>query len=67
MVEKVIRTLPMKYDSKLCTLEERDDLKIMTADEVHGIFTAYEMRKGKMDHQRKNQHLNPYPRTNLRT
>ena len=34
----------MNYDSKVCTLEEWDDLKIMTVDELHGIFTAYEMR-----------------------
>ena len=34
----------MKYDSKVSTLEERDDLKLMTIDELHGIFTTYEMR-----------------------
>ena len=34
----------MKYDSKVSTLEERDDLDIMTVDELQGIFTAYEMR-----------------------
>ena len=45
--DKVLRTLPMKYDSKVSSLEERDDLKLMTIDELHGIFTAYEMRKGK--------------------
>ena len=34
----------MKYDSKVSTLEERDDIELMTVDELHGIFTAYEMR-----------------------
>ena len=37
----------MKYDSKVSSLEERDDLKLMTIDELHGIFTAYEMRTWK--------------------
>ena len=44
MVSKVLRTLPVKYDSKVSTLEERDDLDDMTVDELHGIFIAYEMR-----------------------
>ena len=34
----------MKYDSKVSSLEERDDLKLMTIDELHGIFTSFEMR-----------------------
>ena len=46
VVEKVLRTLPMKYDSKVSTLEERNDIKLMIVDELHGIFTAYEMRIG---------------------
>ena len=46
VVDKVLRTLPMKYDSKVSSLEEQDDLKIMTVDELHGIFIAYEMRAG---------------------
>ena len=36
----------MKYDSKISTLEERDDLSSMTMDQQHGILTAYEMRTG---------------------
>ena len=67
LVDKVLRTLPMKYDSKVSTLEEQNDLKLMTIDELHGIFTAYEMRTGKNGSQRKKQHLKPYPRTNMRT
>ena len=34
----------MKYDSKISTLEERDDLSSMTMDQLHGILTAYKMR-----------------------
>ena len=34
----------MKHDWKLSTLEERDDLDLMTVDELHGIFITYETR-----------------------
>ena len=67
VVDKVLRTFPTKYDSKVSSLEELDDIKLMTVDELHGIFISYEMRTRKMDHQIKKQHLNPNPRTNLRT
>ena len=43
----------MKYDSKVSTLEEQDDLYDMTVDELHGIFTAYEMRMGHNETSRK--------------
>ena len=46
VVSKVLRTLPMKYDSKVSTPEEQDDLKLVTVDELHGILTSYEMRAG---------------------
>ena len=36
----------MRYDSKVSTIEEWDDLKIVTVDELHGILTMYEMRTG---------------------
>ena len=36
----------MKYDSKVSTLEEGDDLDHVKVDELHGILTAYEMRTG---------------------
>ena len=42
VVSKVLRTLPMRYHS----VEERDDLKKVTMDELHGILTAYEIRTG---------------------
>ena len=34
----------MKNGSKVSSLEELDDLKLMIVDELHGIFIAYEMR-----------------------
>ena len=44
VVSKVLRTLPLKYDSKVSNLKEWDDLEKLTVDELHGILTAYEMR-----------------------
>ena len=44
VVEKVLRTLPTRYNPKVPTVEDRDDLEFLTMDELHGIFTAYETR-----------------------
>ena len=53
VVSKVLRSLPMKYDWNVSTLEERDDLDLVTVDELHGILTAYEMRMGLNESSRK--------------
>ena len=45
----------MKYDSKVSTLEEQDDLDLITVDELHGIFTRYEMRTRHNDPSRKEE------------
>ena len=34
VVNKVLRTFPMNYDSKASTLEEWDDLDLVTVDDV---------------------------------
>jgi hypothetical protein len=44
IVQKVLRSLPMRFDPKISALEERVDLKSISMDELPGIFTAYEMR-----------------------
>jgi hypothetical protein len=44
IVQKVIRSLPMIFDPKISTLEERIDLATLSMDELHGILTTYEMR-----------------------
>jgi hypothetical protein len=44
IVQKVLRSLPMIFDPKISSLEERSDLNSISMDELHGIFTAYEMR-----------------------
>jgi hypothetical protein len=44
IVKKVLRSLPMIFDPKISSLEEREDLGTISMDELHGIFIAYEMR-----------------------
>jgi hypothetical protein len=44
IVQKVLRSLPMRFNPKISALEEISDLNLISMDELHGIFTAYEMR-----------------------
>jgi hypothetical protein len=44
IVQKVLRSLPMRFNPKILALEEISDLNSISMDELHGIFTAYEMR-----------------------
>jgi hypothetical protein len=44
IVQKVLRSLPMRFNPKISALEERLDLNSISMDELHGIFTAYDMR-----------------------
>ena len=44
IVQKVLRSLPMRFNPKISALEERLDLNSISMDELHGIFTTYEMR-----------------------
>jgi hypothetical protein len=44
IVQKVLRSLPMRFNPKISPLEERSDLNSISMDELDGIFTAYEMR-----------------------
>jgi hypothetical protein len=44
IVQKELRSLPMRFNPKISTLEERSDLNSINMDKLHGIFTAYEMR-----------------------
>jgi hypothetical protein len=44
IVQKLLRSLPMRFDPKILALEERSDLNSISMDELHGIFTTYEMR-----------------------
>jgi hypothetical protein len=44
IVQMVLRSLPMRFNTKMSTLEERSDLNSISMDKLHGIFTAYEMK-----------------------
>eukprot|EP00253_Pinus_taeda_P003638 PITA_03638 len=46
IVQKVLRSLPDRFDSKISTIEEAKDIDTLKMDELHGILTTYEMRKG---------------------
>jgi hypothetical protein len=41
---KILRYPPMRFDPNISEVEEREDLGMISMDELHGIFTAYEMR-----------------------
>ena len=44
LVEKVLRSLPTRFDSKVSTIKEIKDLDTLNTDALHGILTAYEIR-----------------------
>ena len=46
-VQKVLRSLSLRFDGKFYALEEMKDLDKLTMDELHGIFIAYETRTKK--------------------
>ena len=46
LVEKVLRSLSSKFESKVSAIEEKQNLQSITMSRLHGILTAYEMRKG---------------------
>jgi hypothetical protein len=58
IVQKILRSLPMRYDAKISTIEDRFDLDTLTVDQLHGIFTAYEMKTGMINHQKRKRPLN---------
>ena len=53
IVEKVLRSLPMIYNTNISTLEDREDLDKLTIEELYGILTAYKMRTGQDNSQKK--------------
>ena len=46
LVENVLRTLPMAYNPKVSTLEDREKPEELTMDELYGILIAYELILG---------------------
>jgi hypothetical protein len=41
IVQKVLGSLPVRFDPKISALEERADLDSIKMDELHGIFKEY--------------------------
>eukprot|EP00253_Pinus_taeda_P032193 PITA_32193 len=46
VVEKVLRSLSPRFESKVFAIEEKENLRNLTMPQLHRILTAYEMRKG---------------------
>ena len=46
LVEKILRSLSAKFESKLSAIEEKQDLQNITMIQLHGILSTFEMRKG---------------------
>ena len=47
IIQKVLRSLPLRFDSKVSVIEEMKGIGKLAMDELHGILTAYEMRTEK--------------------
>jgi hypothetical protein len=47
IVQKVLRSLPLIFYSKVSSIEEIKDMDKLTMDELHGILNTYEMRTEK--------------------
>ena len=46
LVEKVLRSLSSKFESKISAIEEKQTLQSIIMSQLHGILTTFEMRKG---------------------
>eukprot|EP00253_Pinus_taeda_P012643 PITA_12643 len=46
VVEKVLRSLSSRFESKVSAIEEKENLQNLKMSQLHGILTAYAMRKG---------------------
>jgi hypothetical protein len=53
IAQKVLSSLPMRFDPKISALEERVDIATLSMDELNGIITTYEMRTEQENPSRK--------------
>jgi hypothetical protein len=44
IVQNILRSLPIRFDPNISSLEEREDIGMLSINELHRIFTSYEMR-----------------------
>jgi hypothetical protein len=47
LVQKILRSLPDRFNRKVLAIEELNDLKALPIDQILGTLTTYEMRIGK--------------------
>jgi hypothetical protein len=47
LIQKILRSLPDKFNPKVSAIEELNDLKTLSIDQLLGTLTAYEMRINK--------------------
>jgi hypothetical protein len=47
LVQKILRSMPDRFNPKVSSIEELNDIKTLSIDQLLGILTAYEMRIGK--------------------
>ena len=47
LVQKILRSLPNRFNPKVSTIEELNDLKTLSIDQLLGTLTSYEMRISK--------------------
>eukprot|EP00253_Pinus_taeda_P032008 PITA_32008 len=52
VVENVLRSLSSRFESKVSAIEEKENLQNLKMSQLHGILTAYEMRKGGPSYRR---------------
>jgi hypothetical protein len=53
IVQKVLRSLLVRFDPKISSLEEKTDVSTLEMDELHGILMEYEMRTSGENSSRK--------------
>ena len=47
LVQKILRSLPDRFNPKVSAIEELNDIKTLSIDQILGTLTAYEMRISK--------------------
>jgi hypothetical protein len=58
----VLRSLPLRFDAKISSIEEIKGLDKITMYELHGILTTYEIRSEKEKPSKKEEVSNPQRR-----
>jgi hypothetical protein len=62
IAQKLLRSIPMRFDPNISALEERTNMDSISMDELHGILTTYEIRT-KKENLKKLHSKNPRSQT----